>query len=182
MNKLSNSEKNKICDIFKLLIIQILYICLVANIFCNSIPVSQSEIRQASLTVEETHLLRIGSEYKFVIEADSDMYFFDGRPVTYEYSNTQLNETISTGDYLEISYVKKNFFNYNYNLVIAAQSNDIIFRTTQGYYEGKQGIGIGICVIALVFEIVQITFFLMLNSDLLNAKELKRIIRKLTKE
>lgn len=181
MKKLSFSERKKLYTILMFFILQIIYWCLAIAILCNSLPVSQSEIQHTSLTVEETKLIRYGSEYKFIIEANSVQYLFDGRSQPGEYSTTRLHEAISQGNQLDVSYAEKNLGLFRYNLVLAAQSGDIQFRTIPGYYAGKQGIGIKAGIILFVFDIILIAAFFLSNPVFSNKRELKRLIRKLTK-
>lgn len=154
--------------LFKIIVIELVLICLCVFFVYESRPAKENEIHQIEIKVEDIKYIRIIRDNRFIVISNSIEYQFYELGEFAEYSNAELYENIKVGDVLKISYETK----YGkYNRVISASSESEIYRSIESYYSQK----IPSSVTIIIFVLLQLIFiFLMVVYIIFNQKNFRK--------
>ncbi len=156
---LKNLKKRTI--IFAVLV-QMLLIAFLVNGITDSKPIKVEDTQQVTITVEKTKNIGGSKGPKwFIVYSDSQKYYFDNFGIFGKYSNSELNEYISVGEKLTLTYYEKYHLFANRNWVVEAENETEVFRTLDEYNELNSGTGILVAII-VIFCIFEIIFWLFL--------------------
>lgn len=154
---LKNLKKRTI--IFAVLV-QVLLISFLINGITDSKPIKVQDTQQVTITVEKTKNIGGGKGPKwFIVYADSQKYYFNNFGIFGKYSNSELNEHISVGENLTLTYYEKYHLFANRNWVVEAENETEAFRTLDEYNELSSGTGVLVAVI-VIFCILEIIYCL----------------------
>lgn len=156
LNKIKRNLKNLnkrtiVCAV----IVQVLLIAVFADTIAESRPINTEDTKQVTVTVEETKRISGSKGPKwFIVYSDSDKYYFTEFGIFGKYSNRELEEQISVGDELTLTYFEHFHILKNRNLVVEASKENQVFRTLEEYNEQYSGVNIAAIIIFVILEIL----------------------------
>ena len=103
-------------------------------------------------------------EYKLFIYANEFRYDFPNLGIFSEYTNRELYEIINVGDVLQITYIKRQGFFCEYNLLVDVRNESKIYLDFDLYNDQKKNASEGLIVLFLLVEFV---FLLIVMSDII---------------
>lgn len=141
-------------------IVQMLLIAFLVNGITDSKPIKAQDTQQVTITVEKTKNIGGSKGPKwFIVYSDSQKYYFDNFGIFGKYSNSELNEHISVGEKLTLTYYEKYHLFANRNWVVEAENETEAFRTLDEHNKLNSGTGILVSVI-VIFCILEIIYCL----------------------
>lgn len=141
-------------------LVQVLLISFLINGITDSKPIKVQDTQQVLITVEKTKNTGVskGPQW-FIVYSDSQKYYFDNFGIFGKYSNSELNEHISVGENLTLTYYEKYHLFANRNWVVEAENETEAFRTLDEYNELNSGTGI-LAAVIVIFCILEIIYCL----------------------
>ena len=157
--KYSVVEKKLIRNVFISVLIQVLIIAMFFMAFNTNHPIDITDTKQAEITVDDTYCRFTGRRLTttwLVISENSTEFIFSGdEPFSgYEYSVSELHESISVGDRLSLRYYETFNILGKINLVVDAQTENETYRTLEEYNNAKQGDDIFVIILFFVIEVI----------------------------
>ncbi len=141
-------------------------------LFINlSKPVPKSKLISANIVITDTHHhsgYRGGN--RFYIWANGQEYIFNSGSGS-DYSCSKLNDVLSIGDTINILYYENNLTSKK--IILAAKSNEKIYRTYDNYLKGEKWAVPIIIVLAIFVEVIFIAV-VYLEYDLNRSEFFKR--------
>ncbi|MBQ8576070.1 MAG: hypothetical protein IJ447_08505 [Clostridia bacterium] len=139
-------------------LVQMLLVVFLVNGIIDSQPIKPEETQQATIIVEKK---KYSSRPDwFIVYSDSQKYYFNNFGVFGNYANSELNDSISVGEKLTLTYFEDYHLFANRNWVVDARSETEVFRTLDEYNEMHSGGDIAVIIIFCIFEIIFWLFFI----------------------
>ena len=182
--KYSVVEKKLIRNVFISVLIQVLIIAMFFMAFNTNHPIDITDTKQAEITVDDTYCRFTGRRLTttwLVISENSTEFIFSGdEPFSeYEYSVSELHESISVGDRLSLRYYETFNILGKINLIVDARTENETYRTLEEYNNEKQGDAI---LVIILFSVIEVLFCaIVFISFALDKNTIKSIYRKVKK-
>lgn len=139
------------------LLLQVLFICFLVNGINDSKTIKPEDTQQVTIVVEETkHFESAGGRGPdwFIVYSDSQKFYFNNFGFFAQYSNSQLDESISVGEKLTLTYFEKYHLFANRNFVVDARSESEVFRTLDEYNKNFSYSDVAAIIIFCILEII----------------------------
>ena len=138
--------------------------CIVLVLFCvvldKSKPVDISQIKEASVIVEDTTYINSGQIRRFHIICDSETYIFSAPWLAFgEYPLHELSKEIHIGDQLVVRYHERQGLSGVKKWIIDARSENNVYRSIDDYIESTKGVTTSVLIAFGVIELFIITIF-----------------------
>jgi len=172
-------EKKTLRMLILFVVIQLVIIFISVSFFRDSQPTSIEDVKRVDIVVDDAYRLQILRENRLYVVSDSTTYVFTSRPGAKEYSVNQIYKSIHEGDRLFLMYKETSGIFGKVNFVVDARSETEIYRTFEGYNNGKKGLPLIIVIASAVIEIAFIGIVFV--SVWLDRSTFKSICRKMKK-
>lgn len=156
LNKIKRNLKNlNRRAIVCVVIVQVLMIVVFADTITESRPINIEDTKQVTVTVEGAKRISGSRGPKwFIVYSDSDKYYFSEFGIFGKYSNRELEEQVSVGDELTLTYFEHFHFLKNRNLVVEASNENQVLRTLEEYNKQHSGVNVAAIIIFIILEIL----------------------------
>ena len=154
-------EKKTLRMLIVFVVIQLVIIFISVSFFRDSQPTSIEDVKRVDIVVDDAYCLPVMRENRLYVVSDSITYVFTSRPGAKEYSVSQIYKSIHEGDRLSLMYKETSSILGKVNFVVDARSETEIYRTLDGYNNGKKDLPLFVIIFSSVIEIAFIGIVLV---------------------
>ena len=178
---ISIAEKKLLHAAILFALINLLVVFLSLCLLRGTQQINLSDTKQIEIIVDDMYVIRVPREYWLIVVADSTEYLFMSRSTIKEYSVGELEQSISIGDKLLLTYFESDSGLLKKSKVVVGARTEIeLFRSLEEYNQGRQGAPMVVVIITSIVMIViwGVGFILLW----LNNNTIKYLYRKIKKK